>query len=131
MSTRFFMSRAPKAYVRGLFVGLLLSLLALPGRGEETARPGKAVRDLEQFRKSAEERLRRDVTFLASDECEGRGPTTQGLNKAAEYIAGEFKKAGLKPGFMGSYFQPFKIPGAVGKVVLEGPAGKRIDLQLR
>jgi hypothetical protein len=67
----------------------------------------------------SEARLRRDVTFLASDECEGRGVTTEGIRKAADYIAGEFRKAGLKPGGVdGTYFQPFTIPGAVQ----EGPA---------
>src|SRR5262245_50836262 len=61
----------------------------------------------------AEARMRRDVTFLASDECEGRGPGTKGIDKAAEYIAAEFRKSGLKPaGVDGGYFQPFKIHGA-------------------
>jgi hypothetical protein len=67
----------------------------------------------------SEARLRRDITFLASDACEGRGVTTEGIRKAADYIAGEFRKAGLKPGGVdGTYFQPFTIPGAVQ----EGPA---------
>jgi hypothetical protein len=67
----------------------------------------------------SEARLRRDVTFLASDACQGRGVTTEGIRKAADYIAGEFRKAGLKPGGVdGTYFQPFTMPGAV----LEGPA---------
>jgi hypothetical protein len=62
---------------------------------------------------ASEARLKRDVTFLASDECEGRGPATKGFELAAEYIANEFKKAGLKPGGVdGSYFQPFKVNGA-------------------
>ena len=70
------------------------------------------------------------MTFLASDECEGRGPTTQGLNKAADYVAAEFKEAGLQPGLKGEYFQPFKIAGADGKVTLVGPNDKRIELHL-
>ena len=54
-----------------------------------------------------------DLFFLASKECEGRGPTTKGLNLAADYISESFKKAGLKPmGKDGTYFQPFKISGA-------------------
>ncbi len=70
-------------------------------------------------RAESEARLRRDVTFLASDACEGRGVTTEGIRKAADYIAGEFRKAGLRPGGTdGTYFQPFTIPGAV----LEEPA---------
>ena len=67
------------------------------------------------FRNAAacEARLKRDVTYLASDELEGRGVTTQGINLAADYIAAEFKKAGLKPaGKDGSYFQHFTMAGA-------------------
>jgi hypothetical protein len=61
-----------------------------------------------------EARLRRDVTFLASDECEGRGPGTEGIEKAGQRIAAEFKKAGLEPGGPeGSYFQPFTTPSAI------------------
>ena len=46
-----------------------------------------------------------DLFFLASKECEGRGPTTKGLNLAADYISESFKKAGLKPmGKDGTYF---------------------------
>ena len=40
-------------------------------------------------------RMKRDITFLASPECEGRGPGTKGIDKAADYIVEQFKKAGL------------------------------------
>ena len=78
-----------------------------------------------------EARLKRDVTFLASPRCEGRGPTTEGINRAADYIANEFEKAGLKPGNGSSYFQPFRIAGAVGALTLEGPQGQRVRLKQR
>jgi hypothetical protein len=83
---------------------------------------------------AAEERMVRDVTFLASDECEGRGPTTRGINKAADYIVREFKKAGLAPGGKhGSYFQPFTIPGShlvrPATLTLRGPLGQQITLR--
>src|SRR6516162_8915741 len=41
------------------------------------------------------DRLRKDLTFLTSDECEGRGAQTHGLQIAADYIAAEFKRLGL------------------------------------
>jgi hypothetical protein len=65
-----------------------------------------------------ESRLRSDVTFLAADEREGRAPGTRGIEAAADYIATEFKRLGLKtaPGATG-YFQPFTISGAA---VLKG-----------
>lgn len=42
-----------------------------------------------------EKRLRTDARYLASDELEGRGTQTAGIDKAAEHIAQEFAKAGL------------------------------------
>jgi hypothetical protein len=83
---------------------------------------------------ASEARLRKDVTFLASPECEGRGPTTLGLSRAADHIANEFKKAGLKPGNPdGTYFQTFTIPGTVldapATLTLKGPQGRELVLQ--
>ena len=43
------------------------------------------------------ERLRAHVTFLASDKLEGRRTGTAGATVAADYIAGEFARLGLKP----------------------------------
>src|SRR6516162_3727353 len=63
-------------------------------------------------RESAVARLKADVTFLASDACEGRCPGTPGIDKAADYVAAAFKAAGVKGGMPdGSYFQPFVIKG--------------------
>lgn len=59
---------------------------------------------------AAAERVRKDLAFLAGPECEGRGVETQGIEKAADYIAAAFKAAGLKPAAKGgSYFQPFPL----------------------
>ena len=77
---------------------------------------------------------RRDITYLASDELEGRGVNTQGINLAADYIAGEFKKAGLRPGGTdGSFFQPFPTKGPAkktgpGRLILRGPHGQVISV---
>ena len=60
--------------------------------------------------KISADRIRADVAYLASDRLEGRGPGTRGEILATEYIAGEFKKAGLKPiGKNGTYFQPVPL----------------------
>ncbi len=54
------------------------------------------------------ERMRSEVGFLASDELEGREAGTPGERKAAEFIAAEFARLGLKPkGNSGSYLQEF------------------------
>ena len=49
--------------------------------------------------------LKADVSFLASDALEGRGTPSKGLDIAAEYIAAEFRRAGLEPAGDGGYFQ--------------------------
>jgi hypothetical protein len=49
--------------------------------------------------------LRGDLSFIASDQLEGRDSPSQGLDIAAEYIAAQFRRAGLEPGVGDSYFQ--------------------------
>ena len=46
---------------------------------------------------------------LSSDEMQGRRTFTPGIDKAADFIASEFKKAGLQPVDGKSYFQEFKM----------------------
>jgi hypothetical protein len=83
------------------------------------------------------ERLRKDLTYLTSDECEGRGAQTKGIHKAADYIAAEFQRLGLKPGGLNNtYFQPFSMRAGRAKatgtnrVMLKGPLGQEIELKL-
>jgi len=84
-----------------LAVGLtLLSACAMGGLPE--SRPG-------------EERIRTwelvsEVAVLASPQMEGRAPGSPGSARAAELIASEFRKAGLRPGGeSGGYLQPFEL----------------------
>ncbi|MBE7506022.1 MAG: M28 family peptidase [Planctomycetia bacterium] len=50
------------------------------------------------------------VSYLASDELEGRGTGQEGIDKAAEYIADYFEDCGVKPaGDDGTYFQNFSL----------------------
>lgn len=53
------------------------------------------------------ERLRQIVTYLASDPLEGRRTGTAGATEAANYIAAEFKRLGLRPGTA-----PVQAPGS-------------------
>jgi hypothetical protein len=57
------------------------------------------------------ERMKKDIFFLAGEECAGRGVGTPGIDKAAEHIAASFKASGLQPGLPDGYFQPFSFPG--------------------
>jgi hypothetical protein len=50
------------------------------------------------------------IKFLASDDLKGRGDGSPELERAAEYIAQQFKAAGLRPGVKGrDWFQPFEL----------------------
>ncbi len=68
-----------------------------------------------EFKPSAAERralasispasLQAHLSFLSADPLEGRGAGTTGLDVAAEYIAAQFRLAGLKPVGDDGYFQ--------------------------
>jgi hypothetical protein len=49
--------------------------------------------------------LRGHLSFLASDLLEGRNTPSRGLDLAAEYIAAQFRRAGLEPAGDDGYFQ--------------------------
>jgi hypothetical protein len=49
--------------------------------------------------------LKADVSFLASDALQGRGTPSPGLDIAAEFIASQFRRAGLEPAGDDGYFQ--------------------------
>jgi hypothetical protein len=58
------------------------------------------------------------IRYLASDDLGGRGNGSEGLERAADYIASVFKSAGLQPGGDGgSFFQSFDA-----EVTVEPPA---------
>lgn len=58
----------------------------------------------------SEELYRKNLTYLASDAQEGRGTGQEGNNRAAEYIAAEFARCGVKPaGDNGTFFQNFTL----------------------
>ncbi len=58
----------------------------------------------------SEERMHADLRFLADEKMKGRGFGTPELDRAADYIAEQFRKAGLIPlgDAEGSYFQSFE-----------------------
>ncbi|TXE08015.1 M28 family peptidase [Algoriphagus aquimarinus] len=58
---------------------------------------------------SLKDGLKDDVTFLAADDLSGRAIGTEGEQKAAEYLAAEFKEIGLVPKGTEEYFQPFTV----------------------
>jgi Zn-dependent M28 family amino/carboxypeptidase len=93
---------------------------------------------------AVEARLTKTVKFLASDELEGRGVGTEGLNKAALYLADRFQQLGLETKlFDGAPFQTFTVTaktelGAaqdnsltlIGPPAEEGGQPQRVELKL-
>lgn len=81
-------------------------------------------------------RLLNDIQLLASDDLQGRGVGTDGLNVAADFIRKEFAKAGLDVSPVnGKAFQPFTMVtgaklGSPNTLQFSGPDGKTIDLKL-
>jgi len=59
--------------------------------------------------------LQQHVSFLADDKLEGRRTGTAGEKLAMEYISSEFKKIGLLPKGVNTFYQPFEV--AEGKQV--------------
>src|SRR5437588_5482255 len=69
------------------------------------------------------DRLQQIIGYLASDALDGRRTGTKGANDAANYIAGEFSRLGLRPGMpapqparaeaQARYLQPFPYVSSV------------------
>jgi hypothetical protein len=49
------------------------------------------------------------IAVIADDKMEGRNTGSEGYRRAAQYVAQEFERAGLKPAGTSSYFQPVKF----------------------
>jgi hypothetical protein len=68
--------------------------------------------------------LKGHLSFLASDALEGRDTPSRGLDVAAEYIASQFRRIGLKPAGDDGYFQTARF------VVTEhSAAGAELDFE--
>ncbi|OYW20666.1 MAG: hypothetical protein B7Z55_06945, partial [Planctomycetales bacterium 12-60-4] len=79
----------------------------------------KAAETLDLSDAAVEARLQRDVGYLASDELEGRGVRTRGIDLAADFVAREFAAAGLRcDSYNGTPFHEFAVmsPGSTGAV---------------
>jgi hypothetical protein len=118
------------AAIRACAAGLLLAGAARSFEEPDIRKPTPS--EPARAATPAEARLREDVTYLAADEREGRGPGTRGIEEAADYISFVFKSAGLKPApGADGYFQPFTLAGSasLGKeqgLAFDGPDGKHV-----
>ncbi|MGH7411531.1 MAG: M20/M25/M40 family metallo-hydrolase, partial [Candidatus Methylomirabilis sp.] len=93
----------PPGRILGVILAAVLTLLsACAMRRLPESRPGEeTIRAWE---------LVSEVAVLASPQMEGRASGSPGAARAAELIANEFRKAGLRPGGEGGgYLQPFDL----------------------
>ncbi|MHC4179766.1 MAG: protease-associated domain-containing protein, partial [Planctomycetota bacterium] len=80
--------------------------LAVPLLAAGSFAPAAAAEDEAAVEAAVEKRLADAVRYLASDELEGRGVGTKGIDLAADYIARQFAQLGLKTElFDGTPFQ--------------------------
>src|SRR5262245_6156946 len=68
--------------------------------------------------------LKADVSFLASDALQGRCTPSAGLEIAGEYIASEFRRAGLEPAGDEGYFQTASFAN-----ITPNPEGLQLTLE--
>ena len=114
---------APRAVVRRSFHWSRLALAAVM---LVAALPRVEAAQDEQAA-AIEKRLADSVRYLTSEELDGRGVGTKGLDLAAAYIAKQFEEAGLKINlFDGKPFQKFTINTATdlgpdNRLTLAGP----------
>ena len=100
-------------------IGALLAACASTASAEVPA-PWKAA-----LGRITADSLKGHVSFLASDLLEGRDTPSRGLDIAAEYIAAQFRRAGLEPAGDDGYFQ------TVERVVVEpNPEGFEVSLEI-
>ncbi|MCP3135948.1 M20/M25/M40 family metallo-hydrolase [Pyxidicoccus xibeiensis] len=87
-----------------------------PGRNDTNVFLARWVEDAKPAAapETATERIKRDATFLAAPERDGRGIDTPGLEAAGRFIETRFQELGLKPaGDGGTYRQVFPVTTAV------------------
>jgi hypothetical protein len=117
-----------------LGLGILFLCSALGDRAPSAERDSA---DARRGDRDAQATLRESVRYLSSDELEGRGVGTRGLELAAEYVARQFSAIGLRTDCCGGgAFQDFMRRshldlGATNQVSLVSPGGERIELELR
>lgn len=96
--------------IRALCGALVAAVLVLQAPGLAQMRKPTGVSAI------TEADLREWLTYLASDQLQGRATYSEGLGMAASYIAGHLEAWGVKPaGDDGTYFQIVKVNGVTVK----------------
>lgn len=108
---------------------LLVAWLLVHGRG--LAAEAEPSARIDRSAAAVEQRLREAAVYLSSDDLEGRGVRTRGLDLAAEYLAREFAACGLRTDhYNGAPFHEFKLysratKGSVQELALQAGEQRR------
>ena len=95
-----------KEVIRRFFCGAVLVALAYAA----TLPKFSVTPDVQAARdRISSDSLRGNLSFIASDLLEGRDTPSRGLDIAAEFIAAQFRRAGLEPAGNEGYFQTARI----------------------
>lgn len=93
--------------IRALQAAFLAGVFAASAAqaAEPAAEPALSPAQAQLLSTISADAMRGHLSFLASDALEGRGTPSRGLDIAAEYIASQFRAAGLEPLGDDGYFQ--------------------------
>ena len=120
------LSRHARTVALAIISSVLLAVLYQPTAADKKAdgkgEPAASV-----------DRISKALKYLSSDELEGRGVGTEGLDSAADYIASYFNEIGLSTRVFGSSpFQPFSVvmnaemdPAGENRLALVGPDAEK------
>jgi Zn-dependent M28 family amino/carboxypeptidase len=89
--------------IRALQAAFLAGVFA--ASAAQAAEPALSPAQAQLLSTISADAMRGHLSFLASDALEGRGTPSRGLDIAAEYIASQFRAAGLEPLGDDGYFQ--------------------------
>lgn len=103
---------------------ILLGMIACAGAAAGADRPALTADQEAALGRISADSMRGHLSFLASDLLEGRGTPSRGLDLAAEYIAAQFRRAGLEPAGNDGYFQSVRWP-----VATPDPSAFQMEIQ--
>lgn len=100
--------------MKKIIIAVALLAIATGSFAQDAASNAKAMQQVDKLVKQAD--VDRIIKTLSADDMQGRATFTPGIEKAAQFIEGEFKKTGLAPlagnaDFRQNFTMPRIIPG--------------------
>lgn len=107
---KFFYIFSQKNHMKYLSAALIFVFCGFFQGGSTSVVLDSSAVGLEAMKSITPDRLKTQLTLIASDEFEGRETSFRGQKLAATYIASQFEKMGLQPiGDSGTYYEHFPV----------------------